>query len=827
MRDTALFITILCACSVIGYPFCLLFPAKGIRARALCAPPIGYGALAVSSNVLYSWNMPTSTSLAVISGIGLLATSAILLTRHGLPLAFRVPTFGAHEITAPLVVAIVALLCLMPAWTGGTVFKIFQGNVYDQFTYLAASVSFHHFNYAFLNMPDAQRDVITNIARWLLVRRPSPPIVYSAFANIWHSNSLSGAYSYLAALQTNMMFAALFLFFNVFNFGRWLALLLSAALTLGFFQQYVLDLNSWGELASQPIFLIMTTICVFAMKPEQIDASPRGALLRIGALFGIMLSSTLYIYPESLAVYGPAGLAPAIIALIAARHGQWRPVALGIAALVLGVAVALLVGLLYFEGTINFLYSQFTGLAISNVDWWRYFQLYLFGRDTDYLAILTGRQQASWSIFFDALFSLPVEATAAAAGLYYILPTSCPTIIAVAYKMLLYFFIAGLFIGSARATARYWRLHPASNQVRMMGACLVGLTIPIIIFSAGQYWSAGKALSMAAPLLFVLLVTPLLFLSCSDYLARVCSIIFVLGHLGLGIARPVVSSDPTGGSILGLPGAATKAQKANYDWRHDQWGALIQSCTRIAIDVDHEFLGRLVEIVATDREVPWSSLQSGYANKPRRPIRQEFFDQADCLVTDHRRPDDSKKLIWVADSIIPDYLTGKIRSLEIGVSPPTGIKATGLHGLEAPQRGSALRWTSADAHIEAPNNPAAPATRLALELWDISLDTSARLVVTVNGHSLYDDKIPNNPVELPLERFAADRTLRIQLQVIPVRRAPGDGARTGRADQAFATNKVSFRCRCYQCPGPPAALLFKRSGQEIQSARPQSNIVDR
>jgi hypothetical protein len=133
----------------------------------------------------------------------------------------------------------------------------------------------------------------------------------------------------------------------------------------------------------------------------------------------------------------------------------------------------------------------------------------------------------------------------------------------------------------------------------------------------------------------------------------------------------------------------------------------------------------------------------------------------------------------VADSIIPDYLTGKIRSLEIGVSPPTGIKATGLHGLEAPQRGSALRWTSADAHIEAPNNPAAPATRLALELWDISLDTSARLVVTVNGHSLYDDKIPNNPVELPLERFAADRTLRIQLQVIPVRRAPGDGRELG------------------------------------------------
>ena len=73
----------------------------------------------------------------------------------------------------------------------------------------------------------------------------------------------------------------------------------------------------------------------------------------------------------------------------------------------------------------------------------------------------------------------------------------------------------------------------------MIGACLVGLTIPIVIVSSGQYWSAGKALSMAAPLLFVLLVTPLLFSALFRITARVCSIIFVLAHLGLGIARPL------------------------------------------------------------------------------------------------------------------------------------------------------------------------------------------------------------------------------------------------------------------------------------------------
>ena len=63
-----------------------------------------------------------------------------------------------------------------------------------------------------------------------------------------------------------------------------------------------------------------------------------------------------------------------------------------------------------------------------------------------------------------------------------------------------------------------------------------------------------------------------------------------------------MSADPTDGSILGLAWRSSqKSQKTNYDWRHDQWGALMRGCARIAIDVDHEFLGRLTEIVATDR----------------------------------------------------------------------------------------------------------------------------------------------------------------------------------------------------------------------------------
>lgn len=780
MRDAALFITILCACGVIGYPACLLLPSNGIRARALCAPPVGYGVFAISSNVLYAWGVPTATSLAAISAIGFVATGATLLARHGLSLAVRVRAIGTGDVFATAVVVLVAILCLMPAWTGGTVFTIFQGNVYDQFSYLAATVSFHRFDYASLVSPEANLDVVTGASRWVLSNRPSPPIVYSAFANIWYPNSLSGVYSYLAALQANMMFAALFMFLNVFALGRTLALLLSAALTLGFFQQYVFDLNSWGQLACQPIFLLMMAVCVLAMTPAQFDARPRYALLRIAGFFGVLSSTALYVYPEALAVFAPAGLAPAVLALIATRREAWSSAAVGIAGLTSGVVIAFLAGLLYFHGTIYFLYRQFTGLAVSNVDWWQFFQSYLFGREADYLALLTGRAPASWSMYIDALFSWPVEAAAGAIGLYYILPDSTwPMVLAVAYRLLLYVFMAGLLIGSARAIVRYWRSYPASSQIRMIGACLAGLTVPIVIVCMGQYWSAGKALSMAAPLLFVLLVTPLLFSAFSGFTAKVCSVVFVLAHLGLGIARPIVSADPSGGGILGLPGAVVKTQKSTYDWRHDKWGALMQDCARVAIDVNDEHLGRLVEIVATDRRVAWSSLQSGYTSmaNSRKPVRSELIDQADCLVTDYPRAHDGKRLIWVGDSTFGEYLAGTNRNLEIGVR--ASVKTIGLHPIETTQQNTPLRWTSGNASFTIPNNPADPARRLALALWDIRLDTPARLAVTVNGQSLYEGSIPIDPLDLPLERFAADQVLSIRLQVTPARRAPGDARELG------------------------------------------------
>ena len=41
--------------------------------------------------------------------------------------------------------------------------------------------------------PEAKRDIITSASQWVLSNRPTPPIGYSAFAHIWHPNSLDGS----------------------------------------------------------------------------------------------------------------------------------------------------------------------------------------------------------------------------------------------------------------------------------------------------------------------------------------------------------------------------------------------------------------------------------------------------------------------------------------------------------------------------------------------------------------------------------------------------------------------------------------------------------
>jgi hypothetical protein len=72
-----------------------------------------------------------------------------------------------------------------------------------------------------------------------------------------------------------MFFSALFLALHVFVSRARTAILASSALTIGFFQQYVLDINAWAQLSSQPIYLLVVAIVVLALDPLRFGGRAR------------------------------------------------------------------------------------------------------------------------------------------------------------------------------------------------------------------------------------------------------------------------------------------------------------------------------------------------------------------------------------------------------------------------------------------------------------------------------------------------------------------------------------------------------------------------
>ncbi len=787
MRDFLLVAAILSASAVIGYPACLILPAERFKARFVAAPAIGFSVLSAVLISAYACGVSPRISLVVVGAAGLLASALHMIcerARTARASSRMLVALGAATLA-------VVLLCLLPAWIGGPQFTVFQGNVYDNLNvYLPGSVVFHQYDYATV-LATAEGGHGNPIlgGTTLALNRPIS-IVHAAFAGVAHSDTASSSYAFMVALQLNMFFSALFVAINVFDADYRMSLVVAAALTVGFFQQYVFDINAWAQLATQPIYLVVVAIVVLAFDPGRFGAAPAAAAARIAAFFAFPMMSVMLLYPDSTAIYGTAGAVAAGIAMMTTK--SLRTTVIALAGLSAATAVALVLS--YWYGTIAFLFDKVMAHALRDVDWWKYFQRYLLGREGDYLAPLMGSADVTWSRVVDALFSLPVESVIAGMGLYYFLPTgSWPSPLAIVWKLVLYAFVAVVVASVTRTMMAAWREDPAGNPNRMMTACVAACLVPIAILSTGRYWSAGKALSIATPLLFFLIAAPLLRAVAARPLGRIACLVVVAGHLVLGILRPAMAATPGGAAIPGLPGSAptVAGQKAGMDWQVDRWAAQFRTCKGIILNVRHPFMNKLAQLVATDVGRPWASLHPidwGYAVIPA--YRPPGWEQADCVASDgvsdlHA----GRRVIWlISDRAAFDFLEARTGALEIAVEQHPGVATQGVYALEKTAQGP-LRWTSGDARFELANAPDAPATSLVLALWPMPLSADARLRLTINGWTAFDGPVPNEPLTVPLGRFASQEWLTIELKTAPSTRYAHDPRDLGVALRAVRLEK--------------------------------------
>jgi hypothetical protein len=792
MHDIAVVFVLLSACAAIGWPLCLLLPEGRFEARFSIAPPIGFGLFAIGGTVLYLWGAKPWISLVTMTTAGLVLGTVSLLRSRALQLASpSKPTIALGAGTVAVI-----LICLLPGWTGGPQFRVFQANVYDQMTYLDGSVSFPTFDFASITAEEhrAAPDPIVARSAWHLRSRGAVSIVHSAVAAISQHDMIDSSYPFMVAMQVNILFAALFVLINVFSAGYRLAFFLASALTVGFFQQYIFDINAWSQLSAQPLYLLIVAFTVIAFDGRFSSGGMFGAA-RFGAIFGTLLGAVLYLYPEAYAIYGIAAATAAVLAIGQAKS---RSMALfGMAGLALGACAAVLFCLFFWIGTLDYMFRQLSHAAGELPDWWKYFSRYLFGSEENYFAVLTD-PGSSYGQIAAAWFSLPVESVIAGLGLHFLLPTaSWPTGLALVWKIVLYCFLGALIKGAAGGVVRIWRADPAGNAARMTGACIAGCILPFVILAMGHYWAAGKGLSMATPLLFLLVTTPLLAKASGDIgrVGRLASFAFVFAHLVLGFLRPILVTEFAGAGLPGLPTAAAQmnAQKAALDWNHQRWAAEMRKCNGVIIEVDNPFMQQLVRRVATDVGVPWASAGFPWPDSSSKPYFPDGWERFGCAVSaSNIAAKPGLKLISVAaDRSIIEYLEGQLGVLEIGPKFVPGVSARGVYGVE-PYKDGNLQWTSQVAHFEAPNNPAVPSRSLRLELWPIPL-AGDTLTMTINGDAVYRGPIPSNMVTMSLDKFVTQDKLTTELQTNAVTRYPNDPRELGIAIKEFRLGKSPDR----------------------------------
>jgi hypothetical protein len=252
--------------------------------------------------------------------------------------------------------------------------------------------------------------------------------------------------------------------------------------------------------------------------------------------------------------------------------------------------------------------------------------------------------QWSWFVFYDSfyfadmappnndwtpyrIFSAPIDTIAGLIGIYFVAPNAA---LSAAAKVWWKLAEAALFISLAITIAKSIR---TKQSAVFLAGCLAALLLPAALLFRGDYWTAGKAVTMVAPLLFLVLAYPLT--QQFRALAIPAAVVVAL-HLGFGLQRIAAATNENGmRADAGYPNVPHL--KALYDWNVPIWRSSLAGCTHAAVDVKDPHLVRVVETVLNDLNILAdlkTDRKSDYYEGSDVPAKTHP-GIADCGISDH------------------------------------------------------------------------------------------------------------------------------------------------------------------------------------------------
>jgi hypothetical protein len=560
----------------------------------LAAPAFGASLLAIGATLLYVYAVPIrAISIAAFLG----AVISACLCHRTLRISWRA---GCRDLPSLGLFLLFGALLAAPILRDRVEFTVFQGNQWDHFNYITMAEIFSQSSFDAVR--DATRaDELANpllaVAQRVASTRPSVSILFAVIAGTLPGALATSGYAFITsfAIAGMLAFAAVLqqicLGPRARRPARHWAILCAGLYACSFWGQYPLDIDAWSQAASVPVMLAAWGLILAALGAVDGEGGGWAWILALG----ILVAGLLYLYPEA-AVFHAAILVGVL--LLAGRRGI--PVAnrIGVA---LGIGLG--VALMFWPGTLGTAGKQALFAATKPVDWWQYYDAYLFGRDPSLVAAFqppsgSAPSPGFWSgLLFRSLALW--TGLAGILGLYFLTPANfghfwlqdglCAAILA-----LIVVGVAASLRAGWRDGGRAYRAGVAATALGLLGAVVLALI--------GQSWAAGKALSFVAPLLAMVILAPALIPQPGGIRRWLAPLPWIGGQACFIALALIGLTDPDGIRLPSpYPGSLDVALKHTIDWDiADQLGAAAQ-CSVVEIQASSPFFRNFAALALVER----------------------------------------------------------------------------------------------------------------------------------------------------------------------------------------------------------------------------------
>jgi hypothetical protein len=283
------------------------------------------------------------------------------------------------------------VLLITPKYIGGNQFSVFQGQAWDCFSYLTSSVVYSKVSYNELkkvSKQDELKNQLIGTGKICLLDRPPVRLLYAFCGQLFKLKYHLLYYTYLIFFISQMILAIMFFLYNISIKIRPILIgFISLVFSLGFWGQYIIDINAWSQNSNMPVMAILVFCIIILLSNFESEKLTLILFIKILLLFTILFSSALYLYPENLffQIFGIF-----IVCLAFSIYSFYKKksflIVLPIAA---GLIISILLGFLDFEGILGFVFYQTNkSIGYSNLGWNNFNEFYL-GKDGLNISVLS------------------------------------------------------------------------------------------------------------------------------------------------------------------------------------------------------------------------------------------------------------------------------------------------------------------------------------------------------------------------------------------------------------------------------------------------------